>query len=152
MNRHFLSKRLTHQLGFAGLIPFVLLSFGCWVAHPDWMEGFIRAQIAYGIAILSFVGGLHWGVVLSSPELNADQTKRALVWGVVPTLIAWCSTFNFGIGFLVLMFGFIAAYQVDKRLYAWYDMPAWVLVLRLQLTWVVVGSLAVTLLAVNVRA
>ena len=152
MNRHFLSKRLTHQLGFTGLIPFVLLTFGCYVAHPDWMEGFIRAQIAYGIAILSFLGGLHWGVVLSSPELSADQTKRALIWGVVPTLIAWCSTFNFGIGFLVLMLGFVAAYQVDKRLYLWYDMPAWVLILRLRLTYVVVGSLALTLIAVNVRA
>ena len=49
------------------------------------------------------------------------------------------------------MLGFIAAYQVDKRLYAWYDIPEWFLVLRLRLTWLVVGSLALTLLAVNLR-
>ncbi len=151
MNRHFLSRRLTHQLGFTGIVPFIILSLSCWVAHPGWLEGLVYAQIAYGIAILSFLGGLHWGVALTSPELSTDQIRKALIWGVVPSLIAWCSRFHFGFGFLVLMLGFIAAYQVDKRLYAWYDIPEWFLVLRLRLTWLVVGSLALTLLAVNLR-
>jgi hypothetical protein len=58
---------------------------------------------------------------------------------------------HFGLGFFVLMFGFIVAYQIDKKLYVTYQMPGWFLVLRLRLTIVVVAALAITLLAVNVR-
>jgi hypothetical protein len=151
MNHHFLSKRLAHQLGVIGLVPFVFLSLACWIAHPDWLEGFVYAQSAYGIAILSFLGGIHWGVALTSPELSAVQIKRALIWGVVPSMIACCSKLHFGLGFFVLMFGFIVAYQIDKKLYVTYQMPQWFLVLRLRLTIVVVAALAMTLLAVNVR-
>jgi len=151
MNHQFLSKRLAHQLGIIGLVPFVFLSMACWIAHPDWLEGFIYAQSAYGVAILSFLGGIHWGVVMTSPSLTALQVRRALIWGVVPSMIACASKLHFGLGFFVLMFGFVAAYQVDKRLYITYQIPDWFLVLRRRLTIVVVLALAATLLAVNVR-
>ena len=151
MNRQFLSKRLAHQLGMIGLVPFVFLSLACWVAHPEWLEAFVYAQSAYGIAILSFLGGIHWGVVLTSPELSALQIRRSLIWGIVPSMIACASKLHFGLGFFVLMFGFVAAYQIDKRLYLSYQIPDWFLVLRRRLTIVVVLALALTLLAVNVR-
>ncbi len=151
MNHQFLSKRLAHQLGIVGLVPFVFLSLACWIAHPEWMEGFVYAQSAYGIAILSFLGGIHWGVALTSPGLTALQIRRALIWGVVPSMIACASKLHFGLGFFVLMFGFIVAYQIDKKLYVTYHIPDWFLVLRRRLTIVVVLALAVTLLAVNVR-
>ncbi|TDK62529.1 DUF3429 domain-containing protein [Sapientia aquatica] len=151
MNHHFLSKRLAHQLGFFGLVPFVFLTLACWIAHPEWLEGFVYAQSAYGIAILSFLGGIHWGVALTSPELTSVQIKRALFWGIVPSVIAWASKVNFGFGFFVLIFGFILSYQVDKRLYVTYQMPDWFLVLRRHLTITVVLALALTVLAVNVR-
>lgn len=151
MNHQFLSKRLAHQLGIVGLVPFVFLSLACWIAHPEWMEGFVYAQSAYGIAILSFLGGIHWGVALTSPGLTALQIRRALIWGVVPSMIACASKLHFGLGFFVLMFGFIVAYQIDKKLYVTYQIPDWFLVLRRRLTIVVVLALAVTLLAVNVR-
>ena len=150
-NAHFLSKKLTHQLGVAGLIPFYLLSLACWITHPDWLEGFVYAQSDYGIAILSFLGGMHWGVALTSPELTAAQTKRALYWGVVPSMIAWASKIYFGISFFVLIIGFIVSYQIDKKMYADYDMPSWFLPLRHKLTWAVVGALVLTVIAVNVR-
>jgi len=151
MNHQFLSKRLAHQLGIIGLVPFVFLSMACWIAHPEWMEGFVYAQSAYGIAILSFLGGIHWGVALTSPGLTSLQIRHALIWGVVPSMIACASKLHFGLGFFVLMFGFIVAYQIDKKLYVTYQIPDWFLVLRRRLTTVVVLALAVTLLAVNVR-
>ncbi len=151
MNHQFLSKRLAHQLGIIGLIPFIFLSLLCWIAHPGWLEGFIYAQSAYGIAILSFLGGIHWGIALTVPDLTAQQVRNALIWGVVPSLIACLSKLHFGLGFFVLMFGFVVAYQIDKNLYRHYPIPDWFLVLRRRLTIVVVAALAVTLLAVNTR-
>lgn len=151
MNKHFLNKRLSHLLGFLGLVPFVLLMFACWLVHPSWLGDFIKGQLAYGIAILSFLGGIHWGAVMMSGDLTIEQTKRALVWSVTPALIAWFSTMVGGFGFAVLMAGFIGAYQVDKRLFAWYRMPEWLIGLRFNLTCVAVGTLALTVIAANVR-
>lgn len=150
-NTHFVSKRLSHLFGFAGLFPFGVLALACWVVHPDWLGAFIRAQLAYGIMILSFLGGIHWGATMLCGELSAEQTKKALIWGVIPVMIALLATMTGGFGFAVLMAGFIAAYQVDKRVYAWYHLPDWLIHLRFILTCVVVAALALTVIAANVR-
>jgi hypothetical protein len=151
MNTHFLNKRLAHLLGFAGLVPFIVLSLACWVVHPDWLGDFIKGQLAYGIAILSFLGGVHWGATMMSAALSIEQTRRALIWSVTPPLIGWFSTMAGGFGFALLMAGFVAAYQVDKRLFAWYRMPEWLIALRFQLTCVAVAALALTVVAANAR-
>lgn len=151
MNNNYFNKRLVHLLGYGGLIPFVLLALACWVVHPGWLGAFIKGQLAYGIAILSFLGGIHWGAALLSQGLSPDQTKKALAWGVVPALVAWFATMMGGFGFAVLMAGFVAAYQADKRLFAWYRIPDWFLLLRLRLTCSVVAALALTVIAANVK-
>ena len=69
----------------------------------------------------------------------------------MPPLLAWFSTMVGGFGFAVLMGGIIAAYQVDKRLFAWYGMPEWLIALRFRLTCVAVPALALTVIAANVR-
>ena len=153
MNTNFFNKRLAHILGFAGLIPFIFLSLACWIVHPDWLGTFIKGQLAYGVAILSFLGGLHWGAAMTCQQLSIAQTKRALIWGVTPSLIALLAVqLILGLGFAVLMIGFIAAYQVDKRLYLWYRIPEWFIGLRLKLTSIVVASLLLTFAAANLRA
>lgn len=151
MNTHFLNKRLAHLLGFAGLIPFVALSLACWLVHPSWLGPFIKGQLAYAVAILAFLGGIHWGATMMAAHLTIEQTKRALIWSVMPALIAWFATMMGGFGFAVLTAGFIGAYQVDKRLFAWYRLPEWFLTLRFKLTCVVVATLALTVIAANVR-
>ncbi len=151
MNPHFLNKRLSHQLAYAGLIPFLLMMLGAWLADPAWMDDFIRGQLAYGIVILSFLGGVHWGAAMLCQDLSLTDTKKALVWGVTPSIIAWSATLFGGFGFAVLMAGFIAAWQVDKRLFARYGMPAWLVPLRLRLTVAVVLMLAATVIGANLR-
>lgn len=151
MNKHFLNKRLVHQLGFAGLIPFVLLALACWVVSSDWVASFVNAQQVYAIVILSFLGGIHWGATMASSDLSAVQTKRALSWSVVPTMIACVATMAGGFRFAVLMGGFIASYQVDKRIFSWYKLPEWFLRLRFILTCVVVAALLLTVFAGNAR-
>lgn len=151
MNSHFVSKRLSHQLGIIGMIPFVALSLACWMVSVEWLGVFIRAQLAYGILALTFLGGIHWGAALASNQLSCSQTKKALAWSVVPVLIAWSATMVGGYGFAVMMVGFVVAYLIDKRLYAWYPMPGWLLRLRFVLTCVSVAALALTVIAANVR-
>ncbi len=151
MNPHFLNKRLSHLLGFAGLIPFFLMMAGSWLADPSWLNDFVRGQLAYGIVILSFLGGVHWGAAMMCSDLSLADTKLALLWGVTPSLIAWSATLFGGFGFAVLMAGFIAALQVDKQLFARYGMPPWLMGLRWRLTVAVVLMLAATVIGANVR-
>lgn len=152
MNVTFVNKRLALLLGCAALLPFAFLSLACWLVHPDWMGAVIRAQISYGIAILSFLGGAHWGAALVSPQLSQEQIKKALIWAVLPAALSWFAVLaGMGLGFVVLVAGFIGAYQVDKHLYRWYEMPEWFLQLRYRLTWAVGVALALTFIAANVR-
>jgi hypothetical protein len=151
MNTHFVNKRLAHLLGCASLVPFVLIALACWVASLDWLFAFIKAQLAWGVLTFTFIGGIHWGATMGCPHLTADQTKRALGWSTVPPLLAWFSTMIGGFGFAVLMAGFVGAYHVDKRLYAWYRMPEWLIRLRFVLTCATVGAIALTVVAANVR-
>ena len=96
-------------------------------------------------------GGIHWGAVVLRANLSADHTRKALIWGVAPTIIAWFSTMAGGFGFALLIAGFIAAYQADKRLFPWYGLPSWFIELRFRLTCVAVAALMLTVIAGNVR-
>ena len=151
MNTHFLNRRLAHQLGFAGLIPFILLALACWLVDPAWLGVFIQAQLAYGILILAFLGGMHWGATMVSSVLSAHQTKWALLWSVTPALISGLATTVGGFGFAVLIVGFVLAYQMDKRLFPWYGLPDWFIRLRFLLSCVVVATLVLTVVAANVK-
>lgn len=151
MQLESLNKRLVLQLGYAGLIPFFLMTLGVWTAEETWIGDFVKGQLAYAMVILSFLGGVHWGVALLSNILPEDISRRALSWGVTPSLIAWCATLFSGFGFAVMMAGFIAALQVDKQLYAAYGMPDWMIPMRKRLTTVVVLLLLLTVIGANVR-
>ncbi len=151
MNKHFLNKRLAHQIGFAGLIPFGLLMLACWLVDVTWLPTFVNGQLVYGVIVLSFLGGIHWGAIMVSSELSASQTKRALYWSITPAIIACIATMSRNFHLAVLIAGFIASYQVDKRLYQWYKLADWFIRLRFVLTCVAASALALTLIGANIR-
>jgi hypothetical protein len=151
MNPHFLNKRLAHQLGFAGLVPFLLLTLGVWFADVSWLGDFLRGQKAYAMVILSFLGGIHWGAAMLCSTLSLIDTKKALMWSVTPSLIAWSASLSDGFGMAVLVGGFVAALEVDKRMFGRYGMPRWLIQLRGRLTVAVVMLLIATVIGANLR-
>jgi len=100
---------------------------------------------------LSFLGGIHWGAAMLCSTLSLNDTKKALMWGVTPSLIAWGATLSGGFGMAVLMAGFITALEVDKRMFSRYGMPEWLIRLRSRLTVAVVITLAATVVGANLR-
>ena len=78
-------KRSAWVLSLAGILPFIAPVFWLYFANED--QGLIeRAQlyiVTYGAIILSFLGGVRWGVAIH----NNNTTH--LLWSVVPSLIAW---------------------------------------------------------------
>jgi len=153
MNSHPASQRAAYRLGFAGLIPFVSLSLACWLAPPVWLAKLLSWQISYGITVLSFLGGLHWGAALLCRALPVERSRIALWWGVMPSLIgvgaAWLPI---GPGLALLCAAFLFVYLVDLRLYRWYGLPEWLPSLRLKLTCIVAPAIALSFIALRVRS
>lgn len=127
-------RRTANRLGYAGLIPFVVLAPASLLdAHHGitWSD----ALFAYGAVILSFVCALHWGFAMALPGLDESRRVRSLLWSVVPSLIAWPALLLVPSDAAVLLvLGFVLHYVQDRRLAREAALPEWYLPLRLRLT------------------
>lgn len=118
-------------LGFGGLVPFVGLAAALWVARPGSWPFVTLALLAYGAVIASFLGAIHWGLVMREAR---GQPVPSLVWGVVPSLLGWVAVLLGHFQGLVLMAALLlACWAVDRALYPRHQLQAW-LPMRLQLT------------------
>lgn len=87
--------RSAQTLGHLGLLPFFALAAAAWLPADALIGGWRAAQLAqfalvgYAAAVLSFLGGVHWGVVVSSASIHAKTARQLLGWGVVPSLLGW---------------------------------------------------------------
>lgn len=119
------------RLGYAGLIPFVALALALWTVAPT-QRGFISlALLAYGATITSFLGAIHWGLLMRDA---AEPPAALLVWGVLPSLVAWIALLLApGMGLLLMAALLWTCFAVDRALYPRYQLQAW-LPLRLALT------------------
>jgi hypothetical protein len=118
------------RLGYAGLLPFVA---GALLVHLVWPElhpATTLALLAYAGTIVSFLGGIHWGIAMRA----ADPDFRLLAWGVVPSLVAWVAlVMPPSAGLVVLGAMLVVCYLVDRRVYAAHGLQRW-LTLRFRLS------------------
>jgi hypothetical protein len=128
---------LIHTLGYAGLIPPVMLAALLWLVDAE-----LQAWVAIGLAsyvalILSFLGGIHWGIGWSRKggAGTAAHSQRAhFIWGVAPSLLAWPGLLMpayAGLAWLGLLL--LVCYGVDRRLYTRAGLQRW-LTLRFRLS------------------
>lgn len=78
-------------LGLTGLIPYWGLALGI-VTGADLGLGapaLALALAAYGAVILSFLGGIRWGIAVAMEE--QDAARRGYLISVVPSLLAWAA-------------------------------------------------------------
>ena len=128
---------LVERLGNASLIPFVGLAGLMWLVSGDVHAFVAMALSAYAATIAAFLGGIHWGMGL---PLDASARRFHLVWGVVPSLVAWVALLMpafAGLPLLALLL--VVCYGVDRRTWAQFGWSAW-LPLRARLTAVAVLS------------
>jgi hypothetical protein len=120
-------------LGYAGLVPFVLGALLLWVLVLVRAEAHSFAALAlsaYAALILSFLGGIHWGLAL---RLTAPPASL-FVWGVVPSLVAWMAVLMPAYAGLVVHGVMLAVcYLVDRRVYPAHGIGHW-LTLRFRLS------------------
>ena len=119
------------RLGYGGLIPFMGLSAALWVARPGDWPFVSTALLAYGATIASFLGAIHWGLLMRP---GAGQPLPVLLWGVTPSLLGWVALLldtAFGLALITVVLWVCLA--VDRAVYPRYQMQAW-LPMRLRLT------------------
>ncbi|MEH3146871.1 MAG: DUF3429 domain-containing protein [Methylobacterium frigidaeris] len=133
-------------LGWAGVIPFAAFSLATvlGIATPVPAQA---ALLAYGAAILSFMGGAQWGVAMRAPD-GFDRGWTGYGASVVPALLAWTGLLvagRAGLGLLVAGFAGLLAYDLwtIRRGYA----PGWYASLRWRLTAAVLVLLGLALAA-----
>jgi hypothetical protein len=130
-------SRWAQALGYAGLIPFVGLAIGTWVAEPDHRLVAAYALAAYGAVIVSFLGAIHRGLVMRDAS---TQSPLLLGWGVVPSMLGWLALMmDPGLALPSITAVLWACFAVDRLIYPRFQLQAW-LPMRLILT--IVASLS----------
>jgi hypothetical protein len=85
-------------LGIAGLLPFVALSLAlaAGLTLPLFTdEDSMRvALVGYGVVILSFLGGVRWGLALKEDESGEGKASRDFIIAVIPALLGWFAWFQ----------------------------------------------------------
>lgn len=132
---------LARTLGHAGLIPFVLLAALLWLVNTELRAWVAIALAGYAALIASFMGGVHWGIAWLAARHAAAHgepphhaQRKHLLWGVVPSLLAWPGLLMppFA-GLAWLGFVLVLCYLVDRTLYAQAGLQQW-LTLRFRLS------------------
>ena len=133
------------MLGLAGLIPFYGLAIWQGITPDELLsERLITAFVLYAACILSFLGGVGWGLAMSEP----DQLQRGLNFGIstAPSLVGWAAAFinvqNLPFSLSILAMAFLLQGLWDWRLAASGRAPHWFGTLRIGLTIAVISALA----------
>ncbi len=126
-------------LGFGGLVPFFATSIAAIATGPSLRHFFLQALLSYGAIILSFLGGIRWG--LASARHDVRGLLMPLFISVLPAILAWLSL-------LLPVFAGLMVLSISLSAMLWADLklataPAWYPVLRLYLS---IGAIVALLL------
>ena len=110
------------MLGVAGVLPFLACSIGVLALRGQDAERVLLALIGYGATILAFLGGVHWGGALPTPDAPGPRKtpRLRLGLGVLPSLAGWLALVlpliaAAELGLAVLVVGFIGVTAVEAR-------------------------------------
>jgi hypothetical protein len=118
---HSTTPPLARWLGYAGLLPFLAGAAGVWWLPAGSNAIAAAALAAYAAVIVSFLGGIHWGIGFR------DGSGSSFVWGVAPSLLAWGAlllpqlSWSLGASALALLL----CWAVDLQRYAAAGLSAW---------------------------
>jgi hypothetical protein len=154
------AARFARLLTFAGAIPFAGLALALFM--PDGNE-YLKANAGqkilivqllttYAAVILSFLGGIQWGIGLSIVSAAPRSAKTLFCLSVLPSLFAWAMLFiahpTSRILVAIGLFGFV--WIIDTLLNLQKLIPAWFYKLRTIITAIVITSLTASLITLPI--
>lgn len=133
--------RIALTIALAGLAPFAVIPLwliGIDAAHPWWTPA-IMLLTGYGALILSFLGGIRWGLAIAG---RAAHGRRDIAIGAVPALVGWAAlAIPAPQTFAVLAVAFAAHGAWDSLAVHSGRAPRWFGRLRILMTLPAVGAL-----------
>jgi len=133
-------------LGAGGLIPFVVIVSAMWALPAAYAPPLLFWLTAYAAVMLSFAGGVHWGLSMLHPDMAEQDQSVFMAWSVVPALVGWISLLMPPkTGLILLIASFVIQYAADRQLAQRFRLVAWYLRLRAGLTAVAVLCLVLAL-------
>ena len=81
-------------LGGLGIIPFAGLSLATPFTSDVLKAKLLFALMAYGAIILSFLGGIHWGLAIAAVPQCDDTLWRRIALSIMPSLVVHHSDFD----------------------------------------------------------
>ena len=129
-------------LGLAGLIPFISAPVYMYNAG-FFLPAIATAQLTYGATILSFLGGVRWGLLVQGED-DLPPSWSQYTWSVTPSLLAWTALLvpNLVAGYTICTAGLLAAVVLDLKQKGY---PAWFRGLRFLLSFCAIVSLVTSL-------
>lgn len=129
-------------LGYSGLIPFVGLSLMVWLGSAELAALALNLLQPYAIAILAFMGGVHWGLAMVNRLEGKPLANAQMAASVVPALFAVAtSLLPTEYALLALCAGFAGLLAYDLYMVRRNHAPAWYPKLRWPLTLVLIFTL-----------
>lgn len=140
-------KRIAWILTIAGAIPFAVATAYIFRGETHVRIPAIAALVTYSAVILSFLGGIEWGLALREEAGNERTRAVALGLSTVPSLAAWAVLWLPGpLHQLGMALGiFVFAWAADQYLTSRGLLPTWFVDLRTAITGVVAVILGVAI-------
>ncbi len=111
------------RMGVAGLVPFVSLAAVLCLSPIDQWPLAAPALLGYGATICSFLGAIHWGLVMREATV---QPVSSLLWGVAPSLLSWVALLlGEALGLTLIAALLWVCLAADRVLYPRYRVQAW---------------------------
>ena len=132
-------QRLAALLTYAGALPFILAALSIAFGPRELQGTAITVLITYAAVILSFLGGVEWGLALQGQAGSEPARKRMLAWSVLPSLAAWGVLWlpSPGLQMVASVMAFAAAAIADVLFERRGLLPGWFMAIRIRITAVV---------------
>jgi hypothetical protein len=133
-------RRYAQILGYLGWTPLPALALLAWIS-PERTGQLLRVALLYSAVILSFLGGIQWGLAMrsASPRIRLRRLVASMVpslWAVAALLLPVMATLTV----LITGFALFLAYESLERRDQVY--PDWYLPLRIRLTVLLIVALS----------
>ena len=141
-------RRLAWFLTLAGVVPFVLATGALFASDASSVRvPAITALVTYSAVILSFLGGIEWGLAIRDDSGNEATRAIALGLSTVSSLAAWAvlwlpsATWQVGAALGL----FVTVWVADQWMASRGLLPAWFVDLRTAISALVSAILALAL-------
>ena len=119
--------------GYVGLVPLIAGAIAVWTSEVAEVGVVAEAMLFYSATVLSFLGGVRWGLALNNPR--SARMASSLTIGIFPPLVAWVMLLiDLQWGLLGTAVAFALMYGSDLFAAKEGTAPPWYPTLRLPLT------------------